>query len=719
MTSTLTRPTNVFLDGLNPQQLQAAQILEGPVCVIAIPGSGKSTTMTRRLGHLLINKGVDPSETLTMTFTRKAAEEMKAKVTHNIQEHVAQLEHNTSFAQLEPDKAHSIARHVHHEYIRELTIGTFHSVCSRLLRKNISLYQEGASKWTSGFSFLERPVLMKKVKDIAYNQMNVSAEKFPPGTIIDGISRFKMKCLSPDDVSPQTRVQELHLEIYKELRKFQVEENLIDFDDMIMMTARLFNQNSDLRRKYHNTYRHISIDEFQDTDNAQYQIVKSLACNGLTGQQFKDWTNRSLFIVGDLDQAIYSWRGAEMEIMMSFEEDFSNDTEKHDVKMLKIEHNYRSTSTITGAANEMIKNNMVRIDKDIIASRDKGSLIQVIQKENNIEEAKFIAAEIKRLMEKNPDSKYQDYAILVRQNAFTLQVEKALTAQALPYVIGGGRRFNERREIKILLSYMQMLVNPDDNSSFNYIVNVPKRGIGATTLKKIYDHCRENEISIWQFLSQEGDIKPVVGRSTKNVLEFVQFMRELMEETKDMDVVEMLQAIIAKSKICAYLTSDAESSETADERLENIDALVSVAYEFVRRTPEGQTQEFIDQMVFDGIDTKDQEHTDAVKVMTVHASKGLEFPVVFVAGMENGSFPAKMDMMAADSMEESRRLFYVAITRAKDHLYLTQARNRWVRKTVVDGRGKRQVYEEMERRNPSCFIKEIPNKFLASSTEPF
>lgn len=703
---------NVFLQGLNPQQLEAALIQEGPALCSAIPGSGKSTCMTRRLGDMLVNRGVDPSETLTLTFTKKAAAEMYAKLRTNIQNHFAITEYDRPFDQLGGDQQYGITSVVHQEYLKTLTCGTFHSVCSRLLRKNISRYEEEGRTWNSGFSFLEPKTLLGKVKDIAYKQMNVDSEKFQPGMIISGISKFKMNCLIPEDISPKNRVEEVYLEVYSHLRKFQSEENLIDFDDMIMMTARILNMNPTIRQKYHNTFRHISVDEFQDTDHAQYNIVKALACNGLTGQQFTDWTNRSLFVVGDTDQCIYSWRNSDIGIMLNFAEDFKNGTEKHDVKLLKIEHNYRSTSTITGAANTLIKNNQVRIDKDIIPSRDKGSLIQIVQKKDNVEEARFIAQEIQKIMSKNPDYSYKDFAVLVRQNAFTLQIEKALTTFAIPYLIGGGRKFNERREVKIVLSYLQLLANPHDNSALNYIVNVPKRGIGATTMNRVYEACREDEVSAWELLTTTDDLKALVGRSHKALGEFVAFIKELQEEAAELDVYDTTKLIVDKIKLYSYLASDSESSENADERQQNVDALLTVANEFILREPNGSLQEFIDQMVLDGIETSEKENADAVRVMTVHASKGLEFGVVFVAGMESAGFPCKMDYMSPDTLEESRRLFYVAVTRAKDHLYLTWAKTRWVRKTVVDARGRRESYEEMEVRQASPFLKEIPSEYL-------
>jgi DNA helicase II / ATP-dependent DNA helicase PcrA len=705
---------NIFLQGLNPQQLEAALIQEGPALCSAIPGSGKSTCMTRRLGDMLVNRGVDPTETLTLTFTKKAAAEMQSKLRHNIQNHYAYEEYDRPFDQLGGDQQYGITTVVHQEYLKGLTCGTFHSVCSRLLRKNISRYEEEGRTWNAGFSFLEPRVLMAKVKEIAYKEMNVDSEKFQPGSIISGISKFKMNCLIPEDVMARNRVEDVYLEVYTRLRKFQAEENLIDFDDMIMMTARILNMNPEIRNRYHNTFKHISVDEFQDTDQAQYNIVKALACNGLTGNQFTDWTGRSLFVVGDVDQCIYSWRNSDISLMLNFDDEFKNNSDKHDVKLLKIEHNYRSTSTITGAANVLIKNNQVRIDKNIVPTRDKGSLIQVIQKKDNVEEARFIATEIKKIMDKNPQYSYKDFAVLVRQNAFTLQIEKALTTFAIPYLIGGGRKFNERREVKIVLSYLQLLANPHDNSALNYIINVPKRGIGTTTLNRVYEACRDTEQSAYELLTTADDLKELVGRSHKALGEFIAFFKEMQEEATDLDVYDTTKLVIDKTNLYSYLASDADSSENADERQQNVDALLTVANEFILREPNGSLQEFIDQMVLDGIETSEKENADAVRVMTVHASKGLEFGVVFVAGMESAGFPCKMDYMSPDTLEESRRLFYVAITRAKDLLYLTWAKTRWVRKTVVDGRGRRESYEEMEVRQPSPFLKEIPAEFLST-----
>lgn len=663
---------------------------------------------------MLVNRGVDPTETLTLTFTKKAAAEMQSKLRHNIQNHYAYEEYDRPFDQLGGDQQYGITTVVHQEYLKGLTCGTFHSVCSRLLRKNISRYEEEGRTWNAGFSFLEPRVLMAKVKEIAYKEMNVDSEKFQPGSIISGISKFKMNCLIPEDVMARNRVEDVYLEVYTRLRKFQAEENLIDFDDMIMMTARILNMNPEIRNRYHNTFKHISVDEFQDTDQAQYNIVKALACNGLTGNQFTDWTGRSLFVVGDVDQCIYSWRNSDISLMLNFDDEFKNNSDKHDVKLLKIEHNYRSTSTITGAANVLIKNNQVRIDKNIVPTRDKGSLIQVIQKKDNVEEARFIATEIKKIMDKNPQYSYKDFAVLVRQNAFTLQIEKALTTFAIPYLIGGGRKFNERREVKIVLSYLQLLANPHDNSALNYIINVPKRGIGTTTLNRVYEACRDTEQSAYELLTTADDLKELVGRSHKALGEFIAFFKEMQEEATDLDVYDTTKLVIDKTNLYSYLASDADSSENADERQQNVDALLTVANEFILREPNGSLQEFIDQMVLDGIETSEKENADAVRVMTVHASKGLEFGVVFVAGMESAGFPCKMDYMSPDTLEESRRLFYVAITRAKDLLYLTWAKTRWVRKTVVDGRGRRESYEEMEVRQPSPFLKEIPAEFLST-----
>lgn len=708
---------NYFFSGLNEQQLNAANVSEGPVVLIACAGSGKSTTMTRRLGSMLVHNNVDPAETLTLTFTKKASMEMSAKLRQNIQNHYAIEDYGVPFDQLDQDKQYEIAPMVYNQYMRHLNIGTFHSVCSRLLRRNISSYQEEGRRWTPGFSFMEPKTLTAKVKEVAYKEMNLDNQKFILPVLTDAISKFKRACLIPEDVIPKNFAQETYLEIYKEVRKFQHIENMIDFDDMIMMTARLLSQNSEIRARYHNTFRHISCDEMQDTDEAQYSIMKSLACNGLLGSQFTDWTNRSLFVVGDLDQSIYSWRGAEMRILLDFEKDFKNGTEKHDVKILKIEHNYRSTSTITGAANELIKNNQVRIDKNIIPSRDAGSKIQVIQKNDNVEEAKFIAAEIRKLKMADTNLKWSDFAVLIRKNAFTLQIEKALTAQGIPYVIGGGWKFSERKEIKTILSYLRLMTTPEDNAAFNYIVNIPKRGIGATTVNRIFEECREQEISAWDFLSQCEDLKEVLGRSHKAVFGFIEFMNELKQEAHDMDIVDVINLIIQKANLNTYFANDSDSSESAEERQDNMSALVSVASDFIHRQPEGSISDFIDQMVLDGVEAVQEENVDAVRVMTVHASKGLEFNTVFIAAMEHGSFPCKPDYMTPDSLEEARRLFYVAVTRAKDRLYLTWAKNRWVRKTTVDSRGRRESYEELETMIPSPFIAEIPREYLYSAME--
>ena len=639
-------PMNSLLTGLNKEQQQAVQHTEGPLLILAGAGSGKTKVLTVRIAHLLA-QGVNPYEILAITFTNKAAKEMKSRVEG-----------------LVGDVANRI------------WLSTFHSFCAKFLRFEIDSFLG----YNSNFTIYDTSDSQAVIK-AALKALNLDDKYYPVGAMIAAISDAKNQLLFASDFRKQARdfYQQKVADVYEYYERELRKNNALDFDDLLLVAVKLLQSNATVLDKYSHRFRYVMIDEYQDTNHAQYLLAKLLASH---------WKN--IAVVGDADQSIYAWRGADIQNIIDFEKDYPNCTS------IKLERNYRSTKIILDAANAVIDNNEGRPEKNLWTDKTEGAKIQHFTAQSEHEEAAFIGDTIAKKHGIH-DVPYGDMAILYRTNAQSRVLEEALIKRALPYTMVGGTKFYDRKEIKDVLAYLRVLYNPFDDLSLLRIINVPKRSIGATTVAKLQEYARANGTSLFMTLTQLHLIDSIKGKTKEKLEEFGILIFTLVSEMENRTVLDILESILDRT---GYLAQLEESTDPQDQaRAENIGELLSVAKDFQDTNPSGTVEDFLEQVALvNDVDSFEQEEAK-VTLMTLHAAKGLEFPIVFLCGLEEGLFPHSRTLMNPEEIEEERRLAYVGITRAEKELYISNATTR-----TVFGRTSSYL--------PSRFIDEIPEELV-------
>ena len=637
---------NSLLTGLNKEQQQAVQHTEGPLLILAGAGSGKTKVLTVRIAHLLA-QGINPYEILAITFTNKAAKEMKSRVEG-----------------LVGDVANRI------------WLSTFHSFCAKFLRFEIDSFLG----YNSNFTIYDTSDSQAVIK-AALKALNLDDKYYPVGAMIAAISDAKNQLLFASDFRKQARdfYQQKVADVYEYYERELRKNNALDFDDLLLVAVKLLQSNATVLDKYSHRFRYVMIDEYQDTNHAQYLLAKLLASH---------WKN--IAVVGDADQSIYAWRGADIQNIIDFEKDYPNCTS------IKLERNYRSTKIILDAANAVIDNNEGRPEKNLWTDKTEGAKIQHFTAQSEHEEAAFIGDTIAKKHGIH-DVPYGDMAILYRTNAQSRVLEEALIKRALPYTMVGGTKFYDRKEIKDVLAYLRVLYNPFDDLSLLRIINVPKRSIGATTVAKLQEYARANGTSLFMTLTQLHLIDSIKGKTKEKLEEFGILIFTLVSEMENRTVLDILESILDRT---GYLAQLEESTDPQDQaRAENIGELLSVAKDFQDTNPSGTVEDFLEQVALvNDVDSFEQEESK-VTLMTLHAAKGLEFPIVFLCGLEEGLFPHSRTLMNPEEIEEERRLAYVGITRAEKELYISNATTR-----TVFGRTSSYL--------PSRFIDEIPEELV-------
>ncbi len=635
-----------IFSGLNDAQRLAVETTEGPLLVLAGAGSGKTRVLTTRVAHLIRNKGVPPHQILAITFTNKAAQEMKDRV-----------------AAMVP------------ESVRDLWVCTFHAACMRILRR-----QAAFAGYSRGFSVYDEGDQLTVIKDCLKN-LDIDEKRFPSRAICSTITQAKNRLVSPEEFEEQaydyyTRVAARVYRLYQEKLK---DSNALDFDDILMVTVRLFREQPHVLRFYRNRFQYILVDEYQDTNHAQYVLVNLLAGD-----------HRNICVVGDPDQGIYSWRGADISNILDFEKDYP------EARVIVLDRNYRSTRTILEAANQVIKNNPGRMEKKLWTAAGAGAPVIVYTGDTERSEAEFVAGRIERLYA-GGNMSYRDMAVFYRTHAMSRAIEEVLVRRGIPYRVVGGLRFYDRKEIKDLIAYLRLVDNPMDAVSLARIINVPKRGVGEASLQKILAFAREQGISCVEALSRASG---VAGISTK-VKRACEHLGRVLESAAGRAgraaVTDLVIDILEETGYWADL--EAEKTVESQTRQENLKEFLTVTREFDRTAEDPTLTEFLAGIaLMADVDGFDQQ-SDQVALITLHSAKGLEFPVVFLIGMEEGVFPHARALDEPREMHEERRLAYVGITRAKEILYLTRC---W----------QRTLYGTTRFNEPSRFLEEIPGELV-------
>lgn len=635
-----------MLENLNDMQREAVLATEGPVLVLAGAGSGKTTVLVNRIAYMIEKKHISPYNILAITFTNKAANEMKERVSAMLGE--------TS---------------------KNMWIGTFHSVCVKILRTCIDLLGYGRD-----FVIYDSSDTKTLIKE-CLRELELDERTFPPRNVLSIISNAKNDMIDPATFENVYKKNFRMMTVAKVYRLYQDKlrrNNALDFDDIILNTVKILSGNVDVLLKYQDKFRYIMVDEYQDTNNVQYTLIS------LLGQG-----SGNICVVGDDDQSIYKFRGANVWNIMSFEEDYS------DVRKIMLEQNYRSTQNILDAANAVIANNKKRMGKSLWTANISGDKIQSCTAMNEYEEGRFIASEIKKRYDEN--GSFGDCAILYRTNAQSRVIEEMLMREAIPYRVLAGLRFYDRKEIKDITAYLRVILNPSDDVSLKRIINEPKRKIGNTTVEKA-QHIADNEgIGIFEVICR-ADKYPELKTAHKKLLEFAELMNAFIKLKNAIPLRELVSRVMTDTGYMAMLEID--NSVENQTRIDNLNEFMSAVTEYENNPEfEGTLAEFLENIsLVSDVDAYDEDQ-DAVVMMTIHSAKGLEFPVVFIAGMEEGLFPGMRAIGSEEDIEEERRLCYVAITRAKERLYVTKTQSR-------------TIYGHTAPSQPSRFFKEIPDEFL-------
>lgn len=638
---------NPIFDTLNDRQCEAVKHTEGPLLITAGAGSGKTKVLTCRIAHLL-ELGVAPYRILAITFTNKAAKEMKERVT------------NLVGAQAD-----------------SIWLSTFHSFCAKLLRFEI----DGFHGYTHNFTIYDSSDQLVLVKD-CLKKLNLDDKQFTPRSVLGTISSAKNVLMDAKAFAAKASdfYEQKVADVYALYQEKLRENNAVDFDDLLFLAVRLLQENEEVREKYQSRFQYILVDEYQDTNHAQYALTKILAAR---------W--RNICVVGDADQSIYAWRGADIRNIIDFTRDYP------DAASIKLEQNYRSTKTILHAANAVIDNNESRPKKTLWTENPTGNKIIHYQAQTEHDEADYIAGVIYNRHEISHEP-YGDMAILFRTNAQSRVLEEKLMRYAIPYTMVGGTKFYDRKEIKDVLAYLRLLYNPEDSLSLTRIINVPKRNIGATTMEHVAAYAEAQGISLFEALSSTDEI-PVTKRAKASLENFAAMIFDLLNDIEGKDVLSLIETVIKQTGYGDMLDKEAEHDPQGESRKENVGEFLSVAKDYMDSNPEGNLQDFLENVALVS-DVDDFESSDSkVTLMTLHAAKGLEFPVVFLTGLDEGLFPHSRTLMDPAQVEEERRLAYVGITRAERQLYVTNAVTR-------------TMYGRISAYMPSRFLAEIPPQFM-------
>ena len=638
------------LDGLNDMQKRAVKRTEGPLLIIAGAGSGKTRVLTNRIAYLIDDCGVAPYNILAITFTNKAAREMRERVDATVGNGAG-----------------------------EVWVSTFHSTCVRILRRYIDRIG-----YTNNFTIYDTDDQKSVIKDIC-KKFNIDTKMLKERTIMNSISHAKDELMTPDEMALEAggdynakRIANVYAEYQKTLKL----NNALDFDDLLVKTVELFQSCPDVLEYYQNRFRYIMVDEYQDTNTVQFKFISTLA------HQY-----RNLCVVGDDDQSIYKFRGANIRNILDFEKVFP------DAKVVKLEQNYRSTQNILNAANGVIANNRGRKEKALWTENEQGEPILFQQFQNGYEEAEYVSGEISKKVRKG-EAEYQDFAVLYRTNAQSRLFEEKFLYANIPYKIVGGVNFYSRKEIKDILAYLKTIDNGKDDLAVRRIINVPKRGIGNVTLAKVQAYADSRDISFFEALEEAGEI-PGLGKAALKIQPFVHLIHEMRLSLADMSMQDLIQAILDKTGYAEDLKN--EDTDESEARLENIDEFINKAVTYEEGAEEPNLSGFLEEVALVADIDSVEDGDNRVLLMTLHSAKGLEFPYVYLAGMEDGLFPSYMSIAADDpteEIEEERRLCYVGITRAMKELTITCARCRMVR-------------GETQYNNVSRFVREIPSELLA------
>ena len=634
-----------LLEGLNNKQYEAVTNTEGPCLVIAGAGSGKTKVLTHKIAYLMAEKGIKPWDILAITFTNKAANEMKSRVETLVG-----------------------------DIAKDMWIGTFHSICVRILRKQID--RIGFDTSFIIFDTSDQKTLMKQI----IKAQNLDDKLYSDKSVLYEISNAKNDMLEPDKYMAKVKGdfrKEKIAELYEIYQKRLKENNAIDFDDIINFTIKILLDNPDLLEYYSNKFKYVLVDEYQDTNKAQFTLVTLLASK-----------YGNITVVGDNDQGIYSFRGADITNILNFEKDFPG------TKIIKLEQNYRCTQNILNIANEVIKNNETKYEKKLWTSNEKGNIPKVFRGDNEYDEANYIVRQINTLkMEEY--YKYSDFAVLYRMNSQSRSIEDVLRREDIPYKIVGGLKFYERKEIKDVIAYLRLIQNTSDNLSLTRIINEPKRGVGKTSLDNIDMIAANSGVSMYEVIKNADTYG--LNRVFANTREFINTIEELKSKKDDIKVSELIKLTLNQTGYTKAL--ELENTVEAESRLQNLDEFLTVAIEFEEESADNSLSEFLEGITLSSDLDGMEESEDSVTLMTLHSAKGLEFPVVFLVGMEEGIFPGYKSIGEPKELEEERRLCYVGITRAKENLFLTCSRQR----TIFGSTSCNAV---------SRFIKEIPANML-------
>ena len=634
-----------LIEGLNNKQKEAVLETEGPCLVIAGAGSGKTKVLTHKIAYLIAEKNIAPWNILAITFTNKAASEMKERI-ENLVGDVA----------------------------KDIWMGTFHSICVRILRKYIDRIG-----FDSSFLIFDTQDQRTLVKE-CLKALNIDDKMFTDRSVLSEISNAKNEMLEPIQYSVkyQADFRKAKIgEIYSLYQKRLKENNALDFDDIINYTIKILTENPDALEYYTEKFKYVLVDEYQDTNKAQFTLVTILASK-----------YGNITVVGDNDQGIYSFRGADISNILNFEKDFPG------TKIIKLEQNYRCTGNILKAANYVIKNNETKYEKKLWTENEEGKLPEIYQGDDEYDEARYIVEQINTL-KREEYFKYSDFSILYRMNSQSRAIEDILLREDIPYKVIGGLKFYERKEIKDTIAYLRLIANQSDNISLKRIINEPKRGIGKTSLDNIEEISQKAGISMYEVIKHADQYG--LNRVFVNSREFVELIEDLRNKKEETQISELIKIVLNKSGYTKAL--ELENTVEAESRLQNLDELLTVAMEFEEEFAENSLNEFLESITLSSDVDNLEESAESVTLMTLHSAKGLEFPVVFLVGMEEGIFPGYKSIGEPKELEEERRLFYVGITRAKQYLYLTCAKHR----TIFGSTSYNAI---------SRFVKEIPEELL-------
>lgn len=633
-----------IFSGLNPAQKKAVAHTEGPLLIMAGAGSGKTKVLTCRIANLLA-QGVAPYSILAITFTNKAATEMRERVDRMI-----------------GDAA------------KDVWLSTFHSFCARFLRREI----EATGIYKRNFVIYDASDSQTVIKE-CLKEMNLDDKQFTPASVQNAISNAKNQLMGPKamerdaDNFHQKKIAEVYRLYANKLRN----NNALDFDDLLMISVVLLEENEDIRTKYQGRFRYILVDEYQDTNGAQYQLTKILAAR-----------HHNLCVVGDADQSIYGWRGADIRNIMDFEQDYPEAT------VIKLEQNYRSTANILDAANQVIAHNSGRKEKKLWTEQGEGDPIRLFDAGDEREEAAWVADRIRQL--NRHGEPYGNMAILYRTNAQSRVLEEMLMRSAIPYKVFGGQKFYDRKEVRDVIAYLRVVVNPADDVSLRRIINVPKRAIGDSTVQELMNHAQQNNMPLYSALSDVPD--SLSARPKKCVSDFFMLMTMLLALKETMPLEEFVSTLVEKTGLLAQYQK--EDTEEARSRVENIQEFMGAVSEYAKATENATLEDYLENVsLVTDLDQQEDER-GYVTLMTLHSAKGLEFPDVFMTGLEEGIFPSARSLMDETKMEEERRLCYVGITRAQKRLFISRA-------------NQRMLYNQVNHNAPSRFLAEIPERLLS------